>query len=386
MLAVIKASLEQVAPMSKSFVSESPLPRLPLWDKLKAKRAPISFELEVTARCNNNCRHCYINVPAGDQEARARELSLDEILGISREAAELGAVWCLLTGGEPLLREDFFDIYLGLKRLGLLVSVFTNACLVTGDHTALFRQYPPRAIEVTVYGVTQETYERVTRRPGSFASFRRGLRLLQAGGVEIRLKTMALRANVSELPQIAAFCREHAPDHFRFDPLLHLRYDGDPRRNEDILSQRLTPEEIATLEQTDSIRQQAIDKECHRLVAQLPDYRLYERLFYCSAGLRSFSLSYDGRFRLCSSLWHPDCVYDLRKGSLKDAWENFVPRVRELRGKNASLMRCSTCPFLPLCLWCPAHVYLETGNLDAWVEYFCLVTQARARMACGKFT
>ncbi|MGD0228089.1 MAG: hypothetical protein ABSF71_37780, partial [Terriglobia bacterium] len=74
----------------------------PLWDKLKEKRLPLSFDLEVTARCNNDCRHCCINLPAGDAEARRKELSLAEIHRIAGEAVGLGAFWCLLTGGEPL--------------------------------------------------------------------------------------------------------------------------------------------------------------------------------------------------------------------------------------------------------------------------------------------
>ena len=84
----------------------------PLWDKLEAKRAPISFDLEVTARCNNDCRHCYINLPAGDRAAQAAELTAAEILDIAGQAAAMGAVWCLLTGGEPLLRDDFAEMYL----------------------------------------------------------------------------------------------------------------------------------------------------------------------------------------------------------------------------------------------------------------------------------
>ena len=81
-----------------------------LWDKLMAKRAPLSFDIEITARCNMNCAHCYINLPGGDQEAQAGELTAAEILTIAREAAGMGAVWCLITGGEPLLRDDLFRV------------------------------------------------------------------------------------------------------------------------------------------------------------------------------------------------------------------------------------------------------------------------------------
>ena len=149
--------------------------QFPLWDKLMAKRAPLSFDIEITARCNMNCPHCYINLPAGDKEAQVSELTMAEILAIAREAAGMGAVWCLITGGEPLLRKDFSDIYMGLKCLGLLVAVFTNATLINEEHIALFKKYPPRDIEITVYGVTKETYEKVTRRPGSFKRFMNGL-------------------------------------------------------------------------------------------------------------------------------------------------------------------------------------------------------------------
>ena len=102
-----------------------------LWTKLKEKRLPISFDLEITARCNNNCNHCYINLPANARIAQQNELSLNEISRIADEAVELGAIWCLLSGGEPLLRKDFKDIFLTLKRKGLLISLFTNATLIT---------------------------------------------------------------------------------------------------------------------------------------------------------------------------------------------------------------------------------------------------------------
>jgi len=446
------------------YASRSELPDLSLWDRMKERRAVVSFDLEVTARCNNACRHCYIALPAGDREAQRRELSVEEIDDIARQAVELGAMWVLISGGEPLLRPDFPEIYLALKRRGLLVSVFTNACLVTPEHIELFRRYPPRDIEVSVYGATAETYDRVTQRPGSFDAFSRGLDLLLGSGVKVRLKAMALRSNVHELEEISAFCRKRTKDYYRFDPLLHLRFDGDEERNEWIRVERLSPEELVAVERADEERFGALEKGCAegRLIfdppadgisggegdgqggvdgeardgedeggsrdrrdsreappseghtytdAGLPlhpDGSVCDHLFHCGAGNGSFSIGYDGTFRLCSSLWHPDCTVSVRprldggggaraagasddasRGAeesiaLREAWEELVPRVRLLRSQDPEfLANCRRCRLVNLCLWCPAHAHLETGSgeegrLDAVPEYFCRVAHARA--------
>ncbi len=359
-------------------LSRRPLPQFALWDKLKDRRAAMSFDLETTARCNLNCRHCYINLPAGDRAARDKELTAAEIGRIAGEAVSLGAVWCLVTGGEPLLRKDFFEIYLGLRRKGLLVSVFTNATLVDEEHVRFFRKHPPRDIEVTVYGVTPETYESVTRVAGSFKAFERGLGPLLESGVKIRLKAVALRSNRHELAAIAAFCRARTKDYFRFDPFLHYRFDRDARRNLDIEAERLTPEEIVALEAADGERFEALKEHCDEFI--VPEFSESEcrHLFRCGAGKRYFVVGHDGKFKICLSLLHPDFLYDLKAGSLEEAWTRFAPRVLERRSERPEyLANCARCPVVNLCLWCPANAHLECGEVDAPVDYFCRVAHAR---------
>lgn len=366
--------------MNQPLVSSSSLSDFSLWDKMKEKQRVLEFYLELTARCNNNCSHCYINLPANDRTAQEKELTFDEIMKIADEAVQLGALWCTITGGEPLLRDNFKDIYLGLKRKGLIVSVFTNATLIKEEHIELFKKYPPRDIEVTVYGVTKETYETVTHRPGSYQAFVQGLNMLLQNGLKVRLKSMALHSNFKELPQIAQFCRERTKDYFRFDPLLNMRLDFDPVRNEKIKSERLTPKEIVAIEMEDSERFSSLEKGCDTLIN--PEFAnvTSNRLFHCGTGNGSFVIGFDGNLRLCMSLQHPDCIYNLRKGSLIDAWQNFVPKIRDMRTENKELMNtCQTCPIINLCLWCPAHAYLETGEMDSWVEYFCQVAHERAK-------
>ena len=367
--------------MNNRFVSSVPLPEFSLWEKMKNRRCLVSFDLEITARCNNNCRHCYINLHAQDNQARSKELSLDDIKKIVDQAGSLGALWCLLTGGEPLLREDFFDIYLYLKKKGLLVSVFTNAALITDKHIEFFKKYPPRDIEVTVYGVTKETYERVTRTRSSFDAFMAGLNLLLESDVKVRFKAMALRSNVHELPEIAKFCRGRTKDYFRFDPFLHLRFDGNKERNAGIKSERLSPGQIVAIEQGDSERREFLEKECDKLIKPEAEHVNCNHLFHCGTGNGSFAISYVGFFRLCSSLWHHDCIYDIKKGNLMEAWEEFVPKVRSMYSDNKEfLSKCRRCPLINLCIWCPAHSHLETGELDTPVEYFCEVAHARAEV------
>jgi radical SAM protein with 4Fe4S-binding SPASM domain len=341
--------------------------------------------LEITARCNLNCRHCYINLPAKDQEAKKNELTLEEIDKITDQAIEMGALWCLLTGGEPLLRKDFFEIYMMLKKKGLLVSVFTNAALLNEKHINLFKKYPPRNIEVSVYGVTQKTYEKVTRVPGSFHQFLRGIELIKQSGLKVRFKAMVMKSNLHELDQIARFCRKHTKDYYRFDPLLHLRYDGNPIRNKEILSERLAPKEIARIEQSDKERFQTLKDHCDDYIFSEDTNSTCDHLFLCGAGISSCVISPDGIYRLCFSLWHPDTIYDLRKGSLRDAFENFVPKVRSLRShRKEYLEKCRSCRIVNLCLWCPAHAHLEKGDMDCFVDYFCEVALQRAKMLYPK--
>jgi len=368
-------------PLSDSLVTSIPIQELPLWDKREAEQGLFSFELELTARCPSDCRHCYIRLPADDARARSAELQPDEISRIADEAVSLGALWCLVTGGEPLLRGDFPEIYTMLRRKGLLVSVFTNAQCIAHEHIELFLKYPPRDIEITLYGITRDTYERVTRTPGSFDACMRGLDRLQSAGIPVRLKAMALRSNVSELPGIARFCRERTRDYFRFDPLLHLRFDGDSQRNAEIRSERLSPDEIAALDIADEERATALRGGCACPVPRDESGNdSGNHLFRCGAGHGNLCVGYDGTFRLCSALCHPGCVADLRAQSLENVWRTLVPVVRDIRSDREEFLEtCRGCPLFNLCLWCPAHAHLETGEMDGSVSYFCEVAKARAK-------
>ena len=206
----------------------------------------------------------------------------------------------------------------------------------------------------------------------------RGLALLLESGIKVRLKAMALRSNFHEMPEIARFCRERTTDSFRLDPFLHLRYDRNESRNEEIRAERLSPQEISAVDARTPERLEALQKSCKSLIGSDAPGANCNHLFHCGAGNVSFSVSYEGLFRLCSSLWHPDCIYNLRKGNLQEAWQTFVPKVRDMRsGRRDYLDSCLRCSIANLCMWCPGRAHLETGTIDAPVDYFCRVAHAR---------
>jgi len=110
--------------------------------------------MELTERCNNNCIHCCINLSENDKAARKNELTTKEIRGILIEAASLGCLTVRFTGGEPLLRDDFEELYIFARKLGLKVMLFTNARLITPHLAELFSRIPPlEKIEITLYGM-----------------------------------------------------------------------------------------------------------------------------------------------------------------------------------------------------------------------------------------
>lgn len=336
------------------------------------------LDIELTERCNNACMHCYINLPDQDVQAARRELSTEQWKDILRQAADLGALWVRFTGGEPLLRSDFVDLYLFARRLGMAVMLFTNGRLVTPELVDLFVQVPPRKkIEISVYGMRAESYDAITCAPGAFAEFRRGIELLQAQQVPFVVKSVLLPPNRAEKEEFEAWAATlHGMD---MDPsyavFLELRTRRDsPARNRLISSLRFSPEQGVELA--------AWRGEAYRCgEAQFSAGFLGpqgDRLFACGAGEIGCVDAY-GMYQMCMSLRHPNTVYDLKQGSLGEALSGFFPTLRDLRATNPDYRsRCARCFLKGLCEQCPAKSWAEHGTLDTPVEYLCQVAHAQA--------
>ncbi len=337
-----------------------------LHGQVVSQRIPIDGTLELTFRCNLRCSHCYCNLPAGDGEVRKSELTTQEVSRILDEITQAGCFNLLLTGGEPLLREDFREIYVHAKRKGLLITLFTNATLITQDLADLFGEYPPFLVDITLYGATAETYEKVTRVPGSFERFRRGIDLLRERGIPLQLKSMMMTLNYGEFRAMRAFV-EGLGMTFRFDPLINPRLNGSMAP----CGVRLSPEHVVALDLDDERRRSEFRKSFEEYDSNTKSPFVY----YCAAGEDSFSVSPYGRLQMCQMIAQP--FFDLRKESFRCGWKHFLPRIKQTRKDSET--RCDHCRIRPLCAPCPAWSELEAGDPAAPVEYLCQVARLREK-------
>jgi len=361
--------------MDKNFIVRTTSENMRLFE---GKRPTIThLDIELTERCNNNCIHCYINLPGDDVNAKSRELSTNQWKDILDQAADLGALSVRFTGGEPLLREDFSELYLHARRLGLKVVLFTNARLITKELAELFTQIPPlRKIEVTVYGMHSKSYDVITRSPGAFNEFRHGVELLLKNEIPFGLKSVLLPMNRWEMEEFECWAATipgmQTPS---YSVNLDYRARRDlPEKNKIIKRMRFTPEETVALA---SLTEEVYRKDMARFSEKFL-HPQGDELFSCGAGSNGSVDAY-GNYQMCLLLRHPETVYDLSKGSLREGRTQVFPEYRKRKAKNpAYLARCAKCFLKGLCLQCPARSWMEYGNLETPVEYLCQVAHAQA--------
>jgi radical SAM protein with 4Fe4S-binding SPASM domain len=339
--------------------------------RISGKRIPLRGTIEVTRRCPLKCAHCYNNLPIQNGQARLSELSYEEHCRIVDEIVEAGCFWLLYTGGEIFARRDFIDIYKYAKQKGLLITLFTNAVLINEKIVDTLAEFPPHSIEVSLYGHTKETYEKVTGKPGSFERCLRGIKLLMERGMPVKLKTMVITLNKHEIWEMKRFVEEDLGLEFRYDAMINPRLDG----SQNPLALRLTPDEVVELDVQDPERLVEWHRFCERYVEPRLDPNLSDALYQCGGGIGSFAIDPTGNLSLCG-MSSAD-TYDLRKGSFRNGWEDFILSVRQKRISRQT--KCSACEIKAMCGMCPANGELENRDPEEPVDFLCRVAHLRAQ-------
>jgi MoaA/NifB/PqqE/SkfB family radical SAM enzyme len=345
-------------------------------------RLPLKGSLDLTYRCNFNCRHCWLRIPPRAPEKR-EELSLEEIRAIVDESRAMGCREWAVSGGEPMLRPDFLEIFDYITRKTARYSLNTNGSLITPEIAQLMRRTGTKM--VALYGATAEVHDHITRTPGAFELTMRGFAYLQETGAGFIVQLIPLRANFHQWDQMVTLAQSLSHQWRVGAPWLYLSCDSNPARNREIAGERLLPRDVIELDKPDPtygermVELAAKDPKAQNDVGSDTvcdavsegDDRLFAQ---CIANRRDFHIDPYGQMTFCCFIKDPALRYDLRQGTFHEAWEEFIPSLgHRVRGGDEYRANCGACELRKDCRWCAVYAYLETGRYSAPIPYLCAV-------------
>lgn len=270
------------------------------------ERYPLACQWEITCRCNLRCVMCYTDCRNTPESVR-RELSTAEIFRILDQLIEAGLLELCLTGGEPLARPDFFQIYDYAVSRGLLVTLFSNGTLITEPVADRLAALPPHRIEISLHGATAGTFEQITQGAGSHTRCLDAIRFLLARHIPLVVKTTALTLNREEILAVKTYAASLGPVPFRLGEELRPELDGGsgPFRY------ALSPLELDELNRQDP---DLWSEACRKSRTGLPP---------CNSGMQRFHIDAYGGLQLCSGNRRQS--YDLRQGSFREGFYGALP-------------------------------------------------------------
>jgi MoaA/NifB/PqqE/SkfB family radical SAM enzyme len=329
------------------------------------QRIPVTATLELTSRCNLRCQHCYLGNQTEQHRKRALERDTAAVKASLDEWAEAGVLYLTITGGDPMMRRDFSEIYRHARECGMLVTVFCDGILVTDAIIALFEELPPRKVEISIYGATAQTYETVTRVPGSHARAWAGIHRLHDAGVTLGLKTVLMTLNQHELDAMQAQATELGAD-FRYDAAI---FPCLPDHSDEPLDLRVKPEVAVAFDVKDEARRAQWRHRLER-TQKVPDS---DALYTCGAGQSSFFADPFGGLSPCLLTTQYRC--DGGGKSFRELWEGELGALRHKRKTRHD--NAFTGCLRGACSHCPAMNFLETGDEETESPYMREIAERR---------
>lgn len=347
------------------------------WSKMSdpKTRYPVNGTFELTGRCNLGCKMCLVRVDAARIAALGlRERTAEEWIHMAEQARDAGTLGLLLTGGEVLLRPDFCEIYEAISRMGFVLTVYTNATMVTDAVMRALEKSPPHEIGVTMYGASNETYAGMCGCPDGYDRFVDGVRRLSSLPSLFAMRTTIIQDNWKDLPAMRAFTKRE----FGADKTLSIsRFIISAVRGGVAHPKacRLSPADNIALTQEGLV-------DYYRRVqsgeapVQEPKEKLRMRrhslppegeyLFsHCGAGRDQYTITWSGRMYACELL---DRGYtEPFRDGFAAAWEALPAQYPSGRAVAA----CAACEYAALCESCPAERLAETGDWFGVPEYAC---------------
>lgn len=342
--------------------------------KAVLNRTAITGTFELTPLCNLDCKMCYISEKK--QEVKHCGGLLPESFWIekAKDAVDQGMLFLLLTGGEPFLYPNFLELYKKLSDMGLFISINTNGTLLDKDSIAFLEKYPPRKLNVSIYGASSDTYRKLCGNGDAYNALRTNLALLKKTNLPVRLRSVLQDENIDDYEKMANFV-----DTLDM-PLSYVYYAFPPVRrdkNSFGINHRFTPEKAGKVKaryekdrRTSSEYKEYLIDIQHSLENYI-EYSAYGKTdVNCQGCKAGFWLNWKGELSLCGMLDTP--MVDLKKYDFKYAWNTIRNQLDEI----VLPYECSICPKRKYCNTCAASVYAETGGFNQTPEYLCKMTDS----------
>ncbi len=345
-----------------------------LYSKASQNRIPLGGTFELSPVCNFSCKMCYVRkTPEQIRNEGKRLRSWEEWLALGRQCRDAGMLYLLLTGGEPFLYPGFRELYTQLHRMGLILSINTNGTLITRETVAWLKEYAPQRLNITLYGASRETYERVCGNGAGYDKAMEAIRMLHEAGIPVTINVSMIPENEADLERIVSIGKE-----LEINTKVATYMFPPARREKEESDSRFTPEQTAAVflrkarcKMNDAQYLTFLQRQDEKISPSDEDWGSCDEEFMrCRAGRSSCWVSWDGCMTACGIMQFPLTVYPFEEGFAL-SWNRLTDAVRQ----TPVLRDCAGCPKREICNPCAAILYTETGDANQKAPYLCEIAQ-----------
>lgn len=303
---------------------------------------PIQGTFELTARCNFDCNMCYVHLGEDEIPNHGRELTNEEWLDIARQAKDAGMLYLTLTGGEVFVRPRFRELYEELAKMGFLIQIFSNGYCVDENVMEWLEQMPPYMLRFTLYGASDETYEKVCGIKNGFSKVSHAIDLVKKTNIPFYMVSTLVKENQHDVDDMRKFAKDKNVI-FQLATSIVKSNRGVKR---DIEAHRIFLESIV-IEKTEKA------PKIENLLSVCGKYRV------------GFWITWNGNIQLCGFMNDP--AISLLKYSFKKSWGKLLLELNKIKMPN----ECSDCQYSAFCSRCPGVLAAECGGCNQVTESFC---------------
>ena len=345
-----------------------------LYNKASQRKVPLMGTFELSPVCNFSCKMCYVRKTMPQIKGEGKSLiPWEQWLELAKQCHDEGMLFLLLTGGEPFLYPGFRELYTSLHNMGIVLYINSNGTMIDEDTVHWLKQYAPARVNITLYGSSRETYQRVCGSADGYDRALHAIHLLKEAGIPVLINASMIPENETDLESIVETGRSIGINTrvatYMFPPM---------RRNQDAGDSRFTPEESAAMYMR-KLRCTMTDEDYCRHISKIQsdsssgstdDWGGHEEFMRCRAGRSSFWINWEGVMTACGMISFPLSAYPFQR-PFRECWMEITNRVRN----TPVLKGCANCKNRDLCNPCVAMIYGETGTVDQKSEYMCHLTE-----------